>query len=187
VLRELQERGYAVTIQDERWIGKVHRGDHFVDVIFSSATGMVPVQQEWFLHAKQTEILATAVSILSPTELIWSKVFIQNRHRYDGADVAHILLKQHPAVDWCRLLSHMDAHWEILLSHLLNFRWIFPSERNCIPRWLMSELLDRLNQQLELPAPQTKICRGQMLSQSDYCCAVDEWNFVGLGSEGEHG
>jgi hypothetical protein len=184
VLGELQQRGYDVVIQDERWIGKVRNGAHFVDLIFSSATGMVPVQEEWFAHARRTETLGAPVCILSPTELIWSKVFIQNRHRFDGADVVHVILKQHDAIDWRRLLAHMDAHWEILLSHLLNFRWIYPSERNCIPRWLMDELLARLKQQLELPAPQTQICRGRMLSQSDYRHAVEEWSFADLGGEG---
>ncbi len=185
VLATLQQRGYDVVIQDERWIGKVRNGEHFVDVIFSSATGMVPVQDEWFAHTRRTEILGAPVSILSPTELIWSKVFIQNRHRFDGADVVHVILKQHEAIDWRRLLSHMDAHWEILLGHLLDFRWIYPSERNAIPRWLMDELLDRLKQQLELPAPQTQICRGRMLSQSDYRPAVEEWSFADLGGEGQ--
>ncbi len=185
VLAQLQQRGYDVVIQDERWIGKVRSGEHFVDLIFSSATGMVPVQDEWFAHARRTEILGAPVCILSPTELIWSKVFIQNRHRFDGADVVHVILKQHDAIDWRRLLSHMDAHWEILLSHLLNFRWIYPSERNVIPRWLMDELLDRLKQQFELPAPQTQVCRGGMLSQSDYRHAVEEWSFADLGGEGQ--
>jgi len=47
----------------------------------------------------------------------------------------------------------MDLHWEVLLVHLLNFRWAYPSERNRVPLWLMHELLDRLEQQLDLPPP----------------------------------
>ena len=30
-----------------------------------------------------------------PTEFIVSKAFIQDRYRYDGADVAHTILKMH--------------------------------------------------------------------------------------------
>ena len=72
--------------------------------------------------------------------MIWSKAFIQLRHRYDGADIAHLILKQHAQIDWRRLLGYVDLHWEVLLVHLLNFRWAYPSERDCVPRWLMGTL-----------------------------------------------
>jgi hypothetical protein len=185
ILARLQQRGHAITVEDERWIGKVHDGDEFVDVIFGSANGMVPVQEDWFAHARQLELLGLRVPTLGPTELIWSKAFVQNRHRFDGADVVHIILKQHEHIDWRRLLSHMDMHWEVLLAHLLNFRWIYPSERRHIPRWLIDELLDRLTQQLELPSPQLRICRGRMFSQTDYRHAVAEWGFADIGGEEE--
>src|SRR6266478_4258283 len=58
---------------------------------------------------------------------------------------------RHDRIDWRRLLSHMDLHWEVLLVHLLNYRWAYPSERQNLPRWLMDELLARLGQQLDLP------------------------------------
>src|SRR5436853_6234330 len=35
ILAYFQERGFEIQIEDERWIGKVWRGDHFFDVIFS--------------------------------------------------------------------------------------------------------------------------------------------------------
>jgi hypothetical protein len=72
----------------------------------------------------------------------------------------------------------MDPHWEVLLVHLLNFRWVYPSERTKVPRWLMDELLDRLQQQLDLPDSQMKVCRGRMLSLTDYEIAVREWGFA---------
>ena len=53
--------------------------------------------------------------IVGPTELIWSKAFIQLRHRYDGADVVHVILKQSDQIDWRRLLDYMEVHWEVLL------------------------------------------------------------------------
>ena len=45
----------------------------------------------------------------------------------------------------------MEVHWEVLLMHLLNFRWIYPTERDNVPRWLMDELLERL--------PSSSTCR----------------------------
>lgn len=185
VLGHFQGLGYGIEIEDERWIGKVRRGDLFFDVIFASSNGTMPVNDQWFEHARQVEVLGTMVRIVAPTELVWSKAFIQLRHRYDGPDVAHVILKQHGAIDWKRLLTYMEAHWEVLLMHLLNFRWIYPSERDHVPRWLMDELLERLRLQLDLPPPQMKVCRGRMFSRVDYQTDVQEWGFADVGGEGE--
>ena len=185
ILGHFKGLGYEVEIEDERWIAKVRQGEQFFDIIYASANGTMPVSDQWFADARQVEMLGTQVGIVSPTELIWSKAFIQLRHRYDGADVVHVILKQHDNIDWRRLLSYMELHWEVLLLHLLNFRWIYPTERNHVPRWLMTELLDRLQHQLDLPPPQMKICRGRMFSRIDYEIDVKEWGFADVGGEGE--
>src|ERR687894_92556 len=99
------------------------------------------------------------------------------------------------AGDYPRVLSHFknlgyaieieDERWEVLLMHLLNFRWIYPTERDNVPRWVMDELLDRLAKQLELPPPQMKVCRGRMFSRVDYEIDVKAWGFADVGGEGE--
>lgn len=185
ILDHFRKLGYAVGIEDERWLGKVHKGEMFFDVIFASSNGTMPVNDQWFEDARGIELFGTTVRIVGPTELIWSKAFIQLRHRYDGADVVHVILKQADAIDWKRLLDYMEIHWEVLLTHLLNFRWIYPTERDRVPRWLMDELLDRLKHQMELPPPDMKVCRGRMLSRVDYAVAVQEWGYADVGGEGE--
>ncbi|HVL73264.1 MAG TPA: hypothetical protein VM434_15465 [Beijerinckiaceae bacterium] len=184
ILAHFQKLGHQVEMEDERWLGKVYRGKHFFDVIFASSNGTMPVGDAWFENARQIEVFGLPVRIVGPTELVWSKCFIQLRHRYDGADVAHTILRAHEDIDWRRLLSYMEVHWEVLLTHLINFRWIYPTERDCIPRWLMDELLDRLRNQLDLPPPQMKVCRGRMFSRVDYEIDVKEWGFADVGGEG---
>ncbi len=185
ILGHFHDLGFSIEIEDERWLGKVHKGRHFFDVIYASSNGTMPVNDQWFEHAREIEVFGTQVQIVAPTELIWSKAFIQMRHRYDGADVIHVILKQHDQIDWQRLLGYMELHWEMLLVHLMNFRWAYPTERNRVPRWLMDELMDRLRHQLDLPPPQMKVCRGRMLSRVDYAMAVEEWGFADVGGEGE--
>jgi len=185
ILNHFQSLGYTVEIEDDRWLGKVYKGKLFFDVIFSSPNGTMLVSDAWFEHALTVKINANTVSIVAPTELVWSKSFIQLRERYDGADVAHMILKTHDQIDWHRLLNYMDAHWEVLLVHLLNFRWIYPSERDRVPPWLIDELLRRLAAQRELPLPQTKICRGRMYSRADYEVDVTEWGFADVGGDVE--
>jgi hypothetical protein len=185
VLSHFKNLGYAIEIEDERWLGKVFKGQHFFDVIFASSNGTMPIGDLWFENARQIEVFGSPVRIVGPTELVWSKCFIQLRHRYDGADVAHTILKAHDQIDWQQLLAYMEVHWEVLLMHLLNFRWIYPTERDNVPRWVMDELLDRLAKQLELPPPQMKVCRGRMFSRVDYEIDVKAWGFADVGGEGE--
>lgn len=178
ILTCFKELGYAIEVEDDRWLGKVFKGRHFFDVIFASSNGAVPVSDVWFEHARETDVLGMPTPIIGPTELVWSKCFVQHRTRYDGADVAHLLLKANEQIDWRRLLAHMEAHWEVLLAHLITFRWLYPSERDRVPDWLLDELLDRLANQRELPPPRIKVCRGRMLSPTDYEMDVGEWGFA---------
>ena len=185
ILAYFKERGYAIEIEDDRWLGKVRKGPNFFDVIFASSNGTMPVGDTWFENARRIDMHGHEVWIVAPTELVWSKCFIQLRYRYDGADVAHVILRAHEQIDWRRLLGYMEVHWEVLLLHLLNFRWIYPTERDKVPAWLLDELLDRLRAQRELPPPQMKVCRGRMFSRIDYEIDVREWGFADVGGEGE--
>ncbi|MGF9692066.1 MULTISPECIES: nucleotidyltransferase family protein [unclassified Rhizobium] len=185
ILAHFKSKGYQIEVEDDRWLGKVIKGNLFFDVIFAGSNGTMPIGDQWFENARQVEMNGHKVRITAPTELIWSKCFVQLRHRYDGADVVHVILKAHDQIDWKRLLGHMEVHWEVLLIHLLNFRWIYPTERDKIPDWLMDELLDRLAAQRQLPLPQMKICRGRMFSRIDFDIDVKEWGFADVGGEGE--
>ncbi len=185
ILSHWQDLGGEVEIEDERWIGKLRQGERFIDVIFACAAGTMPVTDTWFADAPGLELFDIPLRVVPPTELICAKAFIQLRHRFDGPDVMHLILKQHDRIDWRRLLACMEQHWEVLLAHLLNFRWIYPAERDHVPAWLLDELLERLGRQRELPAPHMRICRGRMLSHIDYLPDVRDWGFADIGGEGE--
>jgi hypothetical protein len=178
ILLHFKDKGFAIEIEDERWLAKVRRGACFFDVIFASATAVITVSDLWFQESHPAEIYGVPVQLTPPTELIWSKALLQNRHRYDGADIAHLILRQSERIDWRRLLTHMEQYWEVLLIHVLNFRFIYPSERDNIPRWLLDELLLRAQQHADLPIPQTKVCRGRLFSPEDYRVDVQEWGFA---------
>lgn len=185
ILAHFKAKGFEIEVEDDRWLGKVRQGAHFFDVIFAGSNGTMPIGDAWFENARQMDFNGHKVRIVAPTELIWSKCFVQLRHRYDGADVVHVILRAHDQIDWKRLLGHMEVHWEVLLMHLMNFRWIYPTERDKVPDWLLDELLDRLAAQRQLPLPQMKICRGRMFSRIDFEIDVKEWGFADVGGEGE--
>jgi hypothetical protein len=71
----------------------------------------------------------------------------------------------------------MELYWEVLLIALLNFRFVYPSERGLVPGWLMDELLERLRDQADLDDPGKKVCRGRIFSPRDYAMDVEQWGF----------
>ena len=189
ILAFFQARGFVTEVEDERWIGKVRRGERFFDVIFNMSNATAPITDDWFLGAHTITVFGHEARIVPPTELIWSKVFIQDRYRYDGADVVHVLYRANDRIDWKKLLRYMEPYWEVLLTHLLNFRFAYPTERDLVPKWLMEELIGRLTAQLDLPPAKVPVCRGRLFSPRDYITDITEWGFadvVGLGLEERH-
>ena len=177
MLSFFKERGFNVEVVDERWLYRVTRDELFVDIITNMPTSSTQVTDEWFAGAPEARLFDTTVKLVPPTQFIWSKIFVADRYRYDGADVAHMILKRSEDIDWKQLISSMELYWEVLLIAVLNFRFIYPSERDLVPRWVMDELLQRLHAQVDMPPAQKKVCRGRIFSPRDYMIDVNEWGF----------
>ena len=109
--------------------------------------------------------------------MIWSKAFIMERERYDGADVAHLFRHCSGLLNWDRLVRRFGANWRVLFSHLTLFGFIYPGERALIPSGLMRELTNRLLAELEEPTRNSKVCQGTLLSRAQYLVDVDEWGY----------
>jgi predicted nucleotidyltransferase len=177
MLSYFRSRGFNVEAVDERWLNRITRGDLFVDIITNMPTVTTHVTDDWFVDAPETELFGAKVRLVPPTQFIWSKIFVADHHRYDGADVAHMILKCHDRIDWKMLLSHMELYWEVLLMAVLNFRFVYPSERHAIPKWLMDDLLARMHDQMAVTPPRKKVCRGRIFSPRDYSIDVEKWGF----------
>jgi len=180
ILQFFSGHDYKTQMTDERWLAKVYKGRYFFDIVFNSIIAVMPVTEEWFAESQTAKIYDLAVKVLPPTELIWSKAFVQSRYKYDGNDIVHTILIKNKIINWKRLFSYMDHHWEVLLDHLLRFRFIYPSEREVIPKWLLDELFERLINQMNLPTSKEKICRGRLLALSDFEVDVKEWGYTDL-------
>lgn len=177
LLQSLSDGGFDVEITDATWLAKAFENDYYVDIIFGSANGVSTVDDTWLEHAFAAEVVGRPVHLISVEDQIWQKCFVQDRFRYDGADVAHIIRKWGARITWPRLLDRMEAHWELLFAHILQFRYIYPAERATIPSWLLDELQSRLNAQNSIPVPSEAICRGPLLSKTQYLVDIQEWGY----------
>ncbi|HEU5322114.1 MAG TPA: hypothetical protein VFX28_15025 [Methylomirabilota bacterium] len=169
--------GYATRVSFPHWLGKAYSGDDFVDVIFSSGNGVAAVDDDWFRHAVDAEVLGMPVRLSPAEEMIWSKAFIMERERFDGADVAHILRARAEALDWDRLQRRFQGHWRVLLAHLVMFGFIYPCERHRVPAAVMRALAARLDDEVDEPAEE-RLCQGTLVSRAQYLVDVDEWGYA---------
>jgi hypothetical protein len=165
--RVLEGAGFRTELVDRGWIGKAYRGEWFVDLIFSSGNGVAAVDDLWFEHARPARVMGVDALLAPPEEMIWSKAFVLERERYDGADVNHLLRAVGEALDWDRLLFRFDRYWEVLLSHLLLFQFAYPGERSKMPRRVLECLLERAAAEGGSDHPRP-LCRGPLMSRVQY-------------------
>lgn len=177
VLDVLARVGFKTEIAFSHWLAKAFNGDRLIDIIFNSGNGIVEVDDEWFAHAVDEEVLGVPVKLSPAEEMIWSKALIMERERFDGADVAHLFRHCSGLLNWERLLRRFGPNWRVLLSHLVLFGFIYPGERALIPSGVMRELVNRLLAELDVPTRDSKLCQGTLLSRSQYLVDVDEWGY----------
>ncbi len=178
VMAVLGASGCRTELTYPHWLGKATCESAMVDVIFSSGNGVALVDDEWFRYARQGHVFDVPVKLCPPEEVIWSKAFVTERERYDGADVLHMLLACAATLDWDRLLRRFGEHWRLLLSYLCLFGFVYPSERARIPDWVMTALMERLEEELRTPTPSERICNGTLISREQYLPDLEHWGFT---------
>jgi Nucleotidyl transferase of unknown function (DUF2204) len=177
VLAAFENAGFRTEVSFPHWLAKAYGDDGFIDVIYSSGNGVVRVDDEWFSYASDGVILGVPVKLCPAEEMIWSKGYVQERERFDGADIAHLIRGQGETLDWRRLLRRFGAHWRVLFAHLVTFGFIYPAERNKIPVWVLTELSQRLIDETEGPEPPAQICFGTLLSREQYLPDIGMWGY----------
>lgn len=179
ILKYFSDKGYKTELTDARWLAKVFKGDYFIDIIFDTVNNICTVDDSWFDRAAKGEFADMPVLFLSAEELIWCKIYVQNRERFDGADINHIILKTGKNLDWKRILMRMEQHWHLLLAQILTFQFVYPSDfANTVPKWLFDELMRRAGEQYDVPPSIARICRGPIIDQTQYGVDIREWNYM---------
>ena len=167
--------GFETEVRFDHWIAKVlGPEDLFVDLIFSSGNGIAEVDDAWFEFAAPGRVFDRDVRLCPAEEMIWSKAFIQERERFDGADVAHIFKARADRMDWPRLIARFDQNWRVLYSHLVLFGYIYPDNRLLVPSWVMTDLNTRLIAETTTAVPAEHVCNGPVLSRQQYLPDLEE-------------
>ena len=174
----LEDAGFRTELTFPHWLAKVFHRNDFVDLIFNSGNGVTPVDDGWFAHAPAGEVLGLEVKLAPAEEMLWSKAFVMERERYDGADVIHIIRSRAERLDWDRIVARFGDRWRVLLSYLILFGFVYPGERTRIPRQVMTTLLDRLRGELTSDADVGRLCQGTVVSRQQYLPDTLEWGYA---------
>ena len=173
VLEALQDAGWQTHAAFPHWLAKAQRGEHSIDVIHGSGNGIANVDADWFVHARRAETLGVPTRLIPPEEMIWSKAFLMEKYRFDGADVAHLLLRQGASLDWPRLVRRFGRHYRVLLAHLVLFDFIYPGQR-VVPSSLVLALARRAVEPGN-GAANAGVCQGVLLSRKQYRPDTESW------------
>lgn len=172
ILHLFADLGFRTELTFPHWLGKIYKGKGYVDVIFSSGNGIATVDESWFEHGVDDVVLGEPVKLSPAEEIIWSKAFVMERERFDGADVLYLFLARGEDLDWKRLREHFREYPLVLFCHLALFLFCFPSEASLVPGWLWDDLQRELERERSAAQGADRVCRGTLLSREQYLEAL---------------
>lgn len=173
-VQAFRRNGFHADIVFSHWLAKAWQGDDFIDLIYGSGNALCPVDEDWFRHATEGNVLGVPARLVPVEEMIWQKMFIMERERFDGADVNHLLLACGAQIDWARLLARTGPHWRVLLAHLILFEFAYPDARGSIPPEVRNDLMALAASIHNGTLPHTpERCQGTYLSRLQYAIDVE--------------
>ena len=174
----LHDAGFVLRLEDLHWLAKGFVGEKFVDLIYGMGNAVAFIDGEWFSHSRPGVLAAEPVRIAPAEELIWHRLFINERHRHDMSDIVHLLLCEGDTVDWERLLFRVGEHWPLLLAQLQMFSYVYPGYRTNIPAWVSEQLIERARADIGRDEEEADVTRGTLISRFSFAIDVREWGFA---------
>lgn len=174
--RVLRDAGFHVHVEQPHWLAKAVKGEALVDLIYGMGNGLAFIDEAWYRHSRTGVLAAEPVRIAPPEELIWHRLFVSERHRYDMADIVHLILARGDELNWERLVRRVGEHWRLLLAQIHLFDYVYPGHRRRVPAWIREDLMERAYEELGATGD-PDVCNGPMISRFSFNIDVQEWNF----------
>ncbi len=173
-LYHLREEGFETEICDPVWLAKAHRDGYYVDLITGMSNGSMAVDRSWIERGFDSVVLGVPTRVLAAEELIASKLFVDFRERFDGADVVHVIYGTQGHLDWERLRQLAGEHWQMVLWELVLFHYVYPTKTEYVPLWVWDDLLSRFRRDLDIHSAEPAF-RGTLIDERMFAIDVDEW------------
>ena len=148
----------------------------------SMSNGVIVVEDSWIQRSRPVVIHGVRTRVLAPEELVASKLFVDKRERFDGADIAHVIYGTYGSFDWDREMELVGEHWEMLLWSLILFHYVYPAQAHYVPDRIWQELLRRFQCELLHRDPRARF-RGSLVDERMFAIDVSEWGLDNLLEE----
>jgi hypothetical protein len=176
-MEALRAGGYRTELTFPHWLGKAWQHDDFVDLVFNSGNGICVVDDGWFDHAVETQVLGMPVKIVPCEELLWQKSFVMERERFDGADIMHMLRSRADRLDWGRLVERFAERWPLLYAYLVLFSFVYPSDAHTLPAAVLDDLAAR-HAAFRTEPPPERVCQGTLVSRAQYLIDIGQYGYA---------
>jgi nucleotidyltransferase DUF2204 len=181
-LAYLEQCHFRCETLDPVWLSKAHRGDYFVDLISGMSNAVIVVDDSWMRRTQPAIIAGVRSQIISPEDLLASKLFVTRRERFDGGDIAHIIYRTRGKLEWERVLELAGEHWEIVLWAIVLFRYIYPAHTDYVPAPLWQDLLSRYMHLIQHPEPKAAF-RGSLVDEHLFSIDIKDWGLEDVQGE----
>lgn len=173
----LEKAGFETEVKDRSWLAKAWKDGHFLDLIFGTGHGQLPIDDQSFEGSQQDKVLGVPVNLIPIEEMISSAAYIAGRNRFDGPEVAHLIQSTDGNLNWQRILNRLGDNRELLLWHLILFDFLYPGHSNYLPKDLMVELFDEARERWKKRNRNPKAFRGTLLDPFSYTVDVEDWGY----------
>ena len=174
----LHDAGFVMRLEDLHWLAKGFIGEKFVDLIYGMGNAVAFIDADWVKYSRSGVLAATPVRIAPPEELIWHRLFINERHRHDMSDIVHLILCVADTLDWERLMARVGPHWPLLLAQLQMFAYVYPGYRSNVPSWVLEQLVEQARANIGRDEEDADVTLGPLISRFSFAIDVREWGFA---------
>lgn len=119
---------YQEVPYDPTWSYRGHKDGFIVDLLWRMLNNRTIVDEEWVTRGWEVTIKGVSFRLISPEELLWSKLYIIRRERCDWPDILGLMHAQASEMDWDYLLARLGADAPVLGSVMALFRWLCPTQ-----------------------------------------------------------
>lgn len=167
-MKALEDAGFQTEIKERSWLAKAWKDGQFLDLIFGTGHGQLPVDDRSFEGTRTEKVLGVDAPLMPLEEMIASAMYIAGRNRFDGPEVAHLIHGSKGKLDWQRILDRLGDNRELLLWHLILFDFLYPGHFDWLPQHLMTQLFGEAQQRWQTARRSSRAFRGTLLDPYSY-------------------
>lgn len=170
------EAGYRTEISSPHWLAKVFHGPYFSDLLFGFWNGRLKTIQNWLERSKPANFDGMTVSLISLEDLIYSKIYLAGRDRFDGADIVHLIRNAKERIDWTLVIDQLGDDSILLLWYLLFYDYIYPGQLRVEERELVLGFFKKVRKSWSVTSSSFH-CRGPLIDPFSFKSDLEEMGY----------